>query len=113
MEDSSRGFFGSRVSFLSGGEKILPLLFLKIDFKHSPLLITVRPQNEQNEQEGVEGYSEDSIAVVWSIRTGNQTEKRNNLSHTASAHAVAITGTLTRTLDRQTKAEKPCSVGGE
>lgn len=112
MKDSSRGFCGSRVSALSDGEeKIIPLLFLKIDFKYSLLLITVQPQNGLNEHEGVVGYSEQSVAVIWSLRTENQTEKRNNLSPTASAHAIAITGTLTRTLDRQTKREKLCSVG--
>lgn len=112
MKDSSRGFCGSRVSSLSDGEeKIIPLLFLKIESKYSLLLITVQPLNGLNEQVGVAGYPEQSVAVIWSLRTENQTEKRNNLSPTASAHATAITGTLTRTLDRQTKREKPCSVG--
>lgn len=59
-----------------GEEKIIPLLFLKIDFKYSLLLITVQPQNGLNEQEGAVGYSERSIAVIWSLRTENQTEKK-------------------------------------
>lgn len=109
MRDPPEDFCGSRVSSLSDREeKMIPLLFLKIDFKHNLLLITVQPQNGLNEQEG---YSERSVAVIWSLRTANQTEKRNNLSPTASAHAIAITGTLTRTLDRHTRREKPCSVG--
>ena len=109
------GGFLPRILWLQGSrplsdreEKIIPLLFLKIDFKYSLLLITVQPQNGLNEQKGVVGYSERSIAtVIWSLRT----EKSNNLSPTASAHAIVITGTLTRTLDRQTKREKLCSVG--
>lgn len=72
----------------------------------------MQPQNELNEQEGVVGFPERSVAVIWSPRTENQTEKRNNLSPTASAHAIAITGTLARTLDRQTKRQKLCCVGG-
>lgn len=102
-----KDFVAPGVSSLSDREeKILPLLFLKIDFKHSLLLITVQPQKWTEE-----GHSERSVAVIWSLRSENQTEKRNNLPPTASAHAIAITGTLTRTLDRQTKREKLCSVG--
>lgn len=56
MEDSFRGFCGSRVSSLSDKEKIIPLLFLKIEFKYRLLLITVQPQNGLNEQEGVVGF---------------------------------------------------------
>lgn len=37
---------------------MIPLLFLKIDFKYNLLLITVQPQNGLNEQECVWGYSE-------------------------------------------------------
>lgn len=56
MEASSLGFCGSRVSSLSErGEKIIPLLFLKIDFKYNLLLIKVQSLNELNEQEGVVG----------------------------------------------------------
>lgn len=39
-----------------------------------------------------------------------KSNREKNLSPIASAHAIAITGTLTRTLDRQTKQEKLCSV---
>lgn len=104
-----KDFVAPGVSSLSDREeKIIPLLFLKIDFKYSLLLITAQPLNGLNEQEGVVGDSERSMAtVIWSLRT----EKSNNLSPAASAHAIVITGTLTRTLDRQTKREKLCSVG--
>lgn len=83
MEDTSRGFCGSRVSPLSDGErKVIPLLFLKIDFKYSLLLITVQPQNGLSEQEGVVGYSEGSVSVIWSLRMENQTEnKKQPVSH--------------------------------
>lgn len=64
MEGSSRGFCGSRVSSLSDGEKkMIPLLFLKIDFKYNLLLITVQPQNGLNEQECVWGYSEKDMLL--------------------------------------------------
>lgn len=52
--DSSRRFCVSRVSSLfDGEEKIIPLLFLKIDFKYNLLLITEQPQTGLNEQECV------------------------------------------------------------
>lgn len=54
--------------------------------------------------------SERCVAVFWSLRAESQMEKRNNLSSTSSSHAVGITGTLTRTLDRQTEREKLCIV---
>lgn len=63
-------------------EKIIPLLFLKIDFKYSLLLITVQPQNGLNDQEGVVGYSERSVAVISSLKTEKSNrEKKQPVSH--------------------------------
>lgn len=70
---------------------MIPLLFLKIDFKYSLLLITVQPQNELNEQvrwDVLKGVLLSSGHLELKIK-----QKRNNLSLTASAHATAITGT--------------------
>lgn len=81
---------------------MIPLLFLKIDFKYSLLLITVQPLNGLNEQEGVVGDCESSAAVLQSLELKIK-QKRSNLSPAVSAHAITINGTLTRTLDRQKK----------